>query len=136
MATLDYDLLSHRPANMIQIRYAQPGSDIHGVLERIARNLHLGNPKNPADQNWFNAQAEFSRHAIPINYDKPEEVTRLVPITEQSLHQYLEKTAFHKYHFHRRIYAETLTSLEAWNLALDELANSICPVNGRIATAS
>lgn len=40
---------------------AQPGSDIHGVLEKIAYRFHLADDRYESNCNWNNAKAALSQ---------------------------------------------------------------------------
>ena len=42
-----------------QISNAQPGSDIHGLKEKIAYQYHLIDPSRSAEVNWFRAERDL-----------------------------------------------------------------------------
>jgi hypothetical protein len=107
-------------ANVNLISRQQMGSDIYGVLEKAAYNLHQREPKRSATDNWFSAQIDLARYEVPLNFDRPGFRPQCVPLSEESLHAYLQKSAYHQKNFWGKI-----TELEAWNMALLMTANQV-----------
>lgn len=105
--------------NLTLIKQAQEGSDIFGVLQRAAHNLHVRNREDKEWENWFMAQEDFARYEVPLHFDKPNEPHPYVPLSEESLKSYLNKVAY----YHRTLMGEKISIFDAWTHALDVVAS-------------
>ena len=118
--------VSGRNSVDVEIGIAQRGSDIHGLIEKMAYHNHLANPSYGAERNWFEARGDLIRWANHHYRCSDQSV-------EENLHELLENYAYTAYELecHNRwtnqhnVPYENPSAFDAWMRAQDSLARQV-----------
>ena len=102
------------PDIISEVNSAEEGSDIHGVLNRIAYRFHSNSPENPPEENWRLARDKLSSYI----HDKWD-IQYAEPVKDRAAN------LLH-YHSHR---FSTGNQVEDWNGAQNLLAGDVFNYN-------
>lgn len=109
---------------MREISNARRGSDIHGLVEKIAYYLHFENPANSSTSDWFKAQVILFKWSD----DEPRRDLRDRDCFGDYVTEVLNHYAFLAYNndkYHDR------SSFDYWMQAQDRLAQQVIWQSGR-----
>jgi|APSaa5957512622_1039677.scaffolds.fasta_scaffold177954_1 hypothetical protein len=109
-----------------EIQSAKEGSDIHGLLKKIAGHFHLSFPLASRESNWFAAQRDLAKWAR-FNYGSSNEGI------SKNIHDLLNTYAHNQYkqECNRRgsqqngVHYTNPSSFDSWMSAQDQLAQQV-----------
>ena len=102
-----------------EIRDAEPGSDIHGLVEKMSYFLHIETPSNPAESNWFTAQQKLLQWS---NYQYRNESPKFS--LSNGIHDLLNHNAYDN-HECRSFWDDYRSQFDDWANAQNDLASQV-----------
>lgn len=97
------------------IKNADKGSDIHGLVEKMAYHFYLRDPSKSSDDNWFDAQKFFLEWAN-FQYKRVQTALGLEDQIKNQINLYA--------YFHSSIYPQN-SSFDNWMSAQNRIAEQI-----------
>ena len=104
-----------------EIREAKEGSDVFGLVQKIAYSYHLKNTQCSSEENWCMAQASLNIWAV--FQTNLENSSFKLPL-EEALHQLLNNNAYNRFKV-RDFWGDLGTSFGDWIYAQDSLAQHV-----------
>ncbi len=106
---------------MQEIISARSGSDIHGLVNKIANYLYSKNPTNSAENDWFMAQTILLRWSHSAYREELQ--LRKEPDFGIKVTSLLNHYAFRAYNYDRPSHKKS--SFDYWMLAQNQLAEQV-----------